>query len=510
VIDVLPDIDKFNHLREGNAFIPIFTTLKSAETPIDLFERLFRGSSSAFLLHSGKSSANHRYSFLGVFHESFIAGITELNPLEQLQLILDSLRSGSIDYLPHFWGGAVGYFGYDIARLFERMPLIAPDDLNIPDLYIGFTNEVIVFDHLENIVKAIVCVKRDEDYKDGVERLKRLASKIKGDGRGTKDDRRQGFAVKGLKANMAKAQFIDMVKRAKGYIKAGDIFQANLSQRFEAEFEGDPWEFYKRLNNINPSPFGGYIKFDDMYIVSASPERLIKVTPSLPLINLPFIPSFKPPPSPPFEGGETGEVRRRGEGRSKGGWRGVIETRPIAGTRPRGKDSTEDKSLSAELLLNEKERAEHIMLVDLERNDIGRVCKYGTVKVDELMTLESYSHVWHIVSKVVGELRDDVKFTDILRACFPGGTITGCPKVRCMEIIEELEPVRRGIYTGSMGYIGYDGRSDFNIIIRSALIKRGKIYFHAGAGIVADSEPEKEYEETLFKARAIMEAIKLI
>jgi anthranilate/para-aminobenzoate synthase component I len=188
------------------------------------------------------------------------------------------------------------------------------------------------------------------------------------------------------------------------------------------------------------------------------------------------------------------------------GW--GIETRPIAGTRPRGKYKSEDITLSKELLLNEKERAEHIMLVDLERNDLGRVCKYGSVRVDELMTLESYSHVWHIVSKVVGELQDNIKFVDILRACFPGGTITGCPKVRCMEIIEELEPVRRGIYTGSMGYIGYNGITDLNIIIRSALIKKGKIYFHAGAGIVADSDPEREYEETLFKAGAIIEVLK--
>ncbi|MBI3601015.1 MAG: anthranilate synthase component I family protein [Nitrospinae bacterium] len=471
---IFPDNGRFDGLRPNNAVIPIFTILRAiGESPLGLFERIFKDQPFVFLLHSGKTSPDYRYSFLGSFHEPFIKGSSRSNPIEQLQLIIDNSRSENIDYLPHFWGGAVGYFGYDIARFIERIPLIAPDDLNIPDLYIGWTDEVIVFDHLENIVKVIVCLKRGEDYKEGVERLKRLVSKIRSQ---KSEARSQKFIAKNLKANMTKYQFMNIVKRAKEYIKAGDIFQANLSQRFDAEFEGGVWEFYKRLNKINPSPFGGYIKFDDMYIASASPERLIKVTPYTP----PFI---------------------------KGGTGGLIETRPIAGTRPRGKDSTEDKSLSAELLLNEKERAEHIMLVDLERNDLGRVCKYGTVKVDELMTLESYSHVWHIVSKVVGELRDDVKFIDILRACFPGGTITGCPKVRCMEIIEELEPVRRGIYTGSMGYIGYDGRADLNIIIRSALIKNSKIYFHAGAGIVADSEPEKEYEETLFKARAIMEAL---
>ncbi|MEK6546273.1 MAG: anthranilate synthase component I family protein [Nitrospinota bacterium] len=475
MIDVFPDIDKFNRLKERNVLIPIFTTLKTAETPIDLFERLFEGSSFAFLFHSGKSSANHRYSFLGTFHKPFIAGVTELNSLEQLQLTLDSLRSDRIDYLSHFWGGAVGYFGYDTLHFFENISHIATDDLHIPEVYIGFAKELMVFDHLENTLKVIVCLERDDDYEYGVERLNKLVSVITSHQPPVTSHQ---LKAKNMKANMTKAQFVDIVKRAKEYIREGDIFQANLSQRFEAEFEGNPWEFYKKLNHINPSPFGGYINFKDMCVVSASPERLIKVTPSFP----PFL---------------------------KGGEGGFIETRPIAGTRPRGKNNQNDIAISRELLLNEKERAEHIMLVDLERNDLGRVCKYGSVRVDELMTLESYSHVWHIVSKVVGELREEVKFIDILRACFPGGTITGCPKVRCMEIIEELEPIRRGIYTGSMGYIGYDGRVDLNIIIRSALIKNGRIYFHAGAGIVADSDPEREYEETLFKARAIMEAIRL-
>jgi len=466
VLKIFPDKDRFNGLKGNNSFIPVYTSLSlTTETPLDIFERLFNASQFSFLFHSGRSgSENSRYSFLGTFHNSIIKGSSNRDLLKQLQSILNNFKSEGIDYLPHFWGGAVGYFSYDIARHFEKIATIAVDDLNIPEIYIGFTDEVIVFDHDEKILKIIICLKRDDNYGYGVERLNKLVSAITS---------RQSpvishqMTARNLKSNMTKSKFTNMVKRAKEYIREGDIFQANLSQRFEAEFEGDPWEFYKRLNEINPSPFGGYINFDDMSIVSASPERLIKINGK------------------------------------------YIETRPIAGTRPRGKSSQNDIALSKELLLNEKERAEHIMLVDLERNDLGRVCKYGTVKVDELMTLESYSHVWHIVSKVVGELKDDVKFIDILRACFPGGTITGCPKVRCMEIIEELEPVRRGIYTGSMGYIGYDGRIDLNIIIRSALVKNGKIYFYAGAGIVADSNPEKEYEETLFKAEAIMEALRL-
>ena len=466
VLKIFPDKDRFNRLKENNSFIPVYTSLSlTTETPLDIFERLFNASQFSFLFHSGRSgSENSRYSFLGTFHNSIIKGSSNRDLLKQLQAILNNFKSEGIDYLPHFWGGAVGYFSYDIARHFEKIATIAIDDLNIPEIYIGFTDEVIVFDHDEKILKIIICLKRDDNYGYGVERLNRLASAITSHQSPVTSHQ---MTARNLKSNMTKSKFTNMVKRAKEYIREGDIFQANLSQRFEAEFEGDPWEFYKRLNEINPSPFGGYINFDDMSIVSASPERLIKINGK------------------------------------------YIETRPIAGTRPRGKSSQNDIALSKELLLNEKERAEHIMLVDLERNDLGRVCKYGTVKVDELMILESYSHVWHIVSKVVGELKDDVKFIDILRACFPGGTITGCPKVRCMEIIEELEPVRRGIYTGSMGYIGYDGRIDLNIIIRSALVKNGKIYFYAGAGIVADSDPEREYEETLFKAEAIMEALRL-
>ena len=466
MLKIFPDKDRFNGLKGNNSFIPVYTSLSlTTETPLDIFERLFNASQFSFLFHSGRSgSENSRYSFLGTFHNSIIKGSSNRDLLKQLQSILNNFKSEGIDYLPHFWGGAVGYFSYDVARHFEKIPTIAVDDLNIPEIYIGFTDEVIVFDHDEKILKIIICLKRDDNYGYGVERLNKLVSAITS--RQSPVTSHQ-MTARNLKSNMTKSKFTNMVKRAKEYIREGDIFQANLSQRFEAEFEGDPWEFYKRLNEINPSPFGGYINFDDMSIVSASPERLIKINGK------------------------------------------YIETRPIAGTRPRGKSSQNDIALSKELLLNEKERAEHIMLVDLERNDLGRVCKYGTVKVDELMILESYSHVWHIVSKVVGELKDDVKFIDILRACFPGGTITGCPKVRCMEIIEELEPVRRGIYTGSMGYIGYDGRIDLNIIIRSALVKNGKIYFYAGAGIVADSNPEKEYEETLFKAEAIMEALRL-
>ncbi len=257
-----------------------------------------------------------------------------------------------------------------------------------------------------------------------------------------------------------------MVEKAKEYIKSGDIYQANLSQRFEVEAKDiNVFLLYQRLRKINPSPFACFFDFPDVKIVSSSPERLIKLY-----------------------------------GR-------IIETRPIAGTRPRGKDGIDDKEMEKELILNEKERAEHIMLVDLERNDIGRVCEYGSVKVDEFMVLERYSHVIHIVSNIKGRLQKGQDAFDCIRACFPGGTITGVPKVRCMEIIDELEKHRRGPYTGSAGYISFNGDMDLNILIRTFVLKNNNLYFHVGGGIVADSVPEMEYQETLHKAEALFQAI---
>ena len=260
-----------------------------------------------------------------------------------------------------------------------------------------------------------------------------------------------------------------MVTKAKEYIAAGDIFQANLSLRVSAEIgRTDPWKIYSVLRSINPSPFAAYVDFEDYQIVSSSPERLVRVN-----------------------------------GR-------IVDTRPIAGTRPRGKDPDEDAVMSAELLLNEKERAEHIMLIDLERNDIGKIADYGTVTVDELMITEKYSHVIHIVSNVKGVLADGKDSFNVIRAAFPGGTITGVPKVRCMEIIDEIEPVRRGPYTGSVGYIGFCGNMDLNIIIRTFLIKEGRAYVQAGAGIVADSDPEQEYYESLKKAEALIKTLEYL
>ncbi|MDP6737161.1 MAG: anthranilate synthase component I family protein, partial [Nitrospinaceae bacterium] len=265
----------------------------------------------------------------------------------------------------------------------------------------------------------------------------------------------------GLHSNLSPKEYMDRVRQAKGYISEGDIYQANIAQRFETGFDGDSLELYLRLRAVNPSPFSGYLRFHDFTIVSSSPERLLRVQDRL------------------------------------------LETRPIAGTRPRGDTPEKDRTLALELLLNEKERAEHLMLVDLERNDMGRVCEVGSVKVTALMFLERYSHVSHIVSSIQGWLRSKTTVLELLKAVFPGGTITGCPKIRCMEIIHELEPSDRGPYSGSFGYIGFSRQMDLNIIIRTILVKDGKAWFHVGAGIVADSDPKQEYRETLDKAAAM-------
>jgi anthranilate synthase component 1/para-aminobenzoate synthetase component 1 len=330
-----------------------------------------------------------------------------------------------------------------------------------------------VVDHLEDTIKIIVCLKRGDSYKRCARHIEEIIERLisKSEDYSYKDNVLVGVGMtisvgrNGLRSNLTRDEFIRMVRRAKGYIADGDIYQINLSQRLEMDHNGDTLRLYKRLRDINPSPFGGLLRLRDISIVSSSPERLIKVN------------------------------------------RDYIETRPIAGTRPRGRNKVEDLYLSTDLLLNEKERAEHLMLVDLERNDLGRICQYGTVEVDDLMSLEGYSHVWHIVSNIHGRLMDSIDLFDILRSCFPGGTITGCPKVRCMEIIDELEPTQRGPYTGSMGYIGYGGDIDMNIIIRTILIKDGRGYISVGAGIVADSDPEREYLETLDKAKAMIGAI---
>ena len=411
------------------------------------------------------------------------------DPLRRFSEIVGAYRQKPAPGLPPFQGGAAGLFCYDFARYLEAFPdesFCPPDELGLPEACFFMADRMLAFDHVQREAWGVVCpgARRPAfafgyadqagqsadwpaEYDEALEALERIFERATG----ARPEGAAGPLIGGeidIEHEMTERQYTEMVGRAKEYIAAGDIFQANLSLRVRARIgQADPWGVYCLLRGINPSPFAAFMDFGDFHIAGSSPERLVKL----------------------------------------GG--GVVETRPIAGTRPRGKDAQEDLALRAELLLNEKEKAEHIMLIDLERNDIGRVARYGSVEVNEFMTTEDYSHVMHIVSNVRGRLADGKGMFDCLRATFPGGTITGVPKVRCMEIINELEPARRGPYTGSAGYFGFSGAMDMNIIIRTFLIKEGTAYVQAGAGIVADSVAGREYRESLKKAEALLLALKL-
>lgn len=390
------------------------------------------------------------------------------SPAIMLRELLAPFRVPRQPFLPVFYGGAVGLFSYDMKNYFEDLPSQAEDDLDTPDCFIVFVDTVVLFDRLRNTSEIIASEFHSSNLSEShakahakaVSMMDRITAGL------SRTARRRRIRFGDMSSTHTLKQYVAMVERTKEYIAAGDIFQANLSQRLCAPFEGSPAELYDRLCRINPSPFAFYFDFDDFQLVSCSPERLVR------LVD------------------------------------GFVETRPIAGTRPRGRDSDEDEMMRNELILHPKERAEHIMIVDMARNDIGRVCECGSVRPDELMVIEQYSHVFHIVSNIVGTMIPHRDCLDLLAAVFPGASITGVPKIRCMEIIDELEPVRRGPYTGSLGWISYSGDMDLNIIIRTFVVKDGRAYIQVGGGVVADSEPEREYHESLNKAQALIEALR--
>ena len=396
------------------------------------------------------------------------------HPLVALRRVMAAYRIGDTgEDVPPIRPGMVGAFGYELNRWIERLPEPKTSPMHVPELLLWGMRLMIVADHETDrhwVISVIDPESRsDQAALDAQARLEEACHLLHfiefGDCRAALSLMpRLGAAIKPM---VSQRQFETMIHHAKASIAAGEIFQANLAQAFSASWLGSPWTLYRALRGVNPSPFACFIQCAEFAIVSCSPERLVRVC------------------------GED------------------IETRPIAGTRPRGRTPEEDLLNSVELLLSDKERAEHIMLVDLERNDVGRVCRYGSVHVEEFLTIEDYSHVMHIVSNVRGRLRRGVDVVDILRAMFPGGTITGCPKVRCMEIIHELEPTARGFYTGSCGYLGFDGSMDLNLLIRTMVLQSGQVSFHVGAGIVADSIPEREYHETLSKAAALVSALQM-
>ncbi|MCM3719856.1 anthranilate synthase component I family protein [Fictibacillus phosphorivorans] len=368
--------------------------------------------------------------------------------------------------LPDFTGGAIGYLSYDLAREFEKLPARSEDDLRLPDLYFLLFKDVFVYDHLTNKLWIIVLSEDKEDpyHLDKLCAFKEMWHTPRTQQPESGLDPCFSNDEEFKHVSMTEDVFVEAVKRIQSYISDGDVFQVNLSVRQSKELQTEPFNIYEELRRINPSPYMGYLQTPDFQLVSASPELLIK---------------------------------KKGD---------KISTRPIAGTRPRGRTEEEDLALANTLIENEKERAEHVMLVDLERNDLGKVSAYGTVQVDEFMVVERYSHVMHIVSNVVGELRPECDAFDCIKATFPGGTITGAPKVRTLEIIEELEPVRRGVYTGSVGWIGFNGDTEMNIAIRTMVCQNGIAHVQAGAGIVIDSIPTSEYKESLKKAEALWRA----
>lgn len=488
-----PDYKEFCEYFEQGKRIPVmFEVPLAGETPVTVIEKLQLPGSRLCLLESGKGPENlARYSFLGFRphltfksrgHAVEITGgdssvLMGVDPYAELQKVMNSYQGIRYAGLPKFWGGAMGYFSYDMGRYFEEMPEQTIDDLSIPESYFMFYDNVICFDYIDKTMKIIVTAAPDgthgarEAYQLAQNEIRKIVLEIKTGHPGEEVSvRERGTALRNKfvpDCNVTKEQFEDMVTKAKEYIRAGDIFQVNLSLRLGKETHVEPFFLYKVLREINPSPYMSFIDFGDMHIVSSSPELLVRLTDDL------------------------------------------ADTRPIAGTRRRGNNREEDLALANELISNEKERAEHIMLVDLERNDLGRVCRFGTVEVNELMVIEEYSHVMHIVSNVRGRLAPGKNRFDLFKACFPGGTITGAPKIRSMEIIEELEPTRRGPYTGSIGFLGYAGEMEMNIVIRTIVMKNGRAYVQAGAGIVDDSVPEREYFESLKKAEALLRAMEV-
>jgi len=452
----------------------LIETIRSDFSPWEVFQSAAGAAGQAFFLDSIEHHPpDQSYSYLGFdpYLELTLArgrvqvrGAKTLNrPARDLFSVLRKLlrEGGHAPAKNFFCGGAVGFFGYELAAEFERFRFRPKPPPGTPDIYLGFYRDLIVYDHR---LKRYHLIARQTPGRSAAEIRAALAD-LKQKVRFLRPPVTGDFHLRGFRPEIRRPQFEAMVRRAKNYIAAGDIYQANLSQRFSFECGGPLLKLYGILRQINPSPFASFLKRGDLAVISSSPERLI---------------------------------RKRGR---------HCETRPIAGTRPRRETGKSGRQTERDLRANEKERAEHLMLVDLERNDLGRVCDFRSVKLEEFMKIERYSHVIHLVSKISGRLSRGRDALDLLRAVFPGGTITGCPKIRCMEIIDELEPVRRGLYTGSLGYLDFNGDMDLNIVIRTLVVQQNRGHLQVGAGIVHDSNPRREYEETLHKGEALMHAL---
>ena len=485
---ISPSFEKFTELIADNdyRYIPVEAEfITDSETPVTVFAKLAEGTGRFLLESVERGEQVGRYSFIGwnplvtlkatgnrteIINEQSKKEIDNQDPLAVLKDTLDSLKVAPTIHQEKFFGGAVGYIGYDYVRQIEKIPLINPAVIEMPDLTWIVPKYLTTFDHVSHKIAIIVLVKvektnMEQSYQKALSELEQIVEKFHNhiDLQSLSDFQETGKISQSC--SLTKDQYMERVERIKEYINAGDAFQVVLSQRIEQPFEGDSLLFYRLLRTINPSPYLFYLDFGDFQLAGSSPEVM---------------------------------VRKEDQ---------TVTLKPIAGTRPRGISAAEDEMLRQELIRDEKERAEHTMLVDLGRNDLGRVCKFGTVAVTDLMNIENYSHVMHIVSTIHGELMPAFSGVDLLRAVFPAGTLSGAPKVRAMEIIEEMEPIERGFYGGTVGYLGFNGNLDTCITIRTVLFKDHKAVCQVGAGIVADSVPEKEYQETMNKAGALLAAL---
>ncbi|MBN1869636.1 MAG: anthranilate synthase component I [Candidatus Omnitrophica bacterium] len=498
---VFPSEKKFLELTKKGNLIPVYKEiLGDLETPVSAYFKTAHKAKYSFLLESVEGEEKvARFSFLAkdpelIFHSKHntvtISRLTKGKiiketfkivdtPLSFIRQILKKYTFVNVSQLPRFCGGLVGYLSYDVVKFFEKLPFKTKDDLKLPDALLVLAKDLIIFDHLNHNIKVVQCVhipekcsfsQKIEEYGKALHKIDRLINELRGPltvktQENSKAETR--FLELRPKSNTTETAFKKMVSEAKKQIRKGEIIQVVLSQRFEVDLKTDPFNIYRTLRSINPSPYMFYLNFDGIQIIGSSPELLVRCENS------------------------------------------IVETRPIAGTRPRGKDDRQDALLAKDLLNDPKEKAEHIMLVDLGRNDLGRVCQKGSVRISEFMSIEKYSHVMHIVTNVKGRLKQKNDSLDVLRAAFPAGTVSGAPKIRAMEIIEDLEKVTRGPYAGCVGYFSFSGNLDTCITIRTIIASKGKAYIQAGAGIVADSTPQKEYQETVNKAKAQIMAIKL-
>ncbi len=493
---IYPDIDQFLKLTQKGNLIPVYEEiLGDLDTPVSAYYKLENKSGYAFLLESVEGEEKvAQFSFLASHPEKVIQSrgreiqILDLQkktthketfsaretPLRFVRQMMSQYNFVNIPGLPRFCGGLVGYIGYDTVRFFEHLPNKPQNDVDLPDLLLVLAKSLVIFDHLNHKIKIVHCVHINQHesretkikaYHDAIEKIQEIIRELKKPFKTEKYPAKVKKESLNVRSNMSQKTFEKIVREAKRQIRAGEIIQVVLSQRFEVETRLSPFYLYRMLRALNPSPYMYYLHFKDVAIVGSSPELLVRCED------------------------------------------GVVETRPIAGTRPRGRDEKHDMLLQEDLLKDPKEKAEHIMLVDLGRNDLGRVCQQGSVELSEFMAIEKYSHVMHIVSNVKGKLRKGKDSLDVLEAAFPAGTVSGAPKIRAMEIIDDLENVARGPYAGCIGYFSFSGNLDSCITIRTIVVVKDKAYIQAGAGIVADSVPAREYKETMNKAKAQILAI---